>query len=100
MEIGIPILCTIIGVVISFATFYIGRKKDVKQETQNDTERIVRIDEKLDTIKHNVDEIRLDNKDFSKTLSQLGERVTIVEQSTKSAHHRIDNLEDLHRNRK
>lgn len=100
MEIGIPILCTILGVAISVATFYIGRKKDVKQETQKDTERIVRIDEKLDTIKHNVDEIRLDNKDFSKTLSQLGERVTIVEQSTKSAHHRIDNLEDLHRNRK
>ena len=100
MEIGIPILCPILGVVISVATFYIGRKKDVKQETQKDTERIVRIDEKLDTIKHNVDEIRLDNKDFSKTLSQLGERVTIVEQSTKSAHHRIDNLEDLHRNRK
>ena len=99
MEIGIPILCTILGVVISVATFYIARKKDVKQETQKDTERIVRIDGKLDTIKHNVDEIRLDNKDFSKTLSQLGERVTIVEQSTKSAHHRIDNLEDLHRNR-
>ena len=29
MEIGIPILCTILGVVISVATFYKGRKKDV-----------------------------------------------------------------------
>lgn len=62
MEIGIPILCTILGVAISAASFYLGRKKDVKDETQKDTERIVRIDEKLDTIKHNVDEIRLSNK--------------------------------------
>lgn len=97
MEIGIPILCTILGVAISAASFYLGRKKDVKDETQKDTERIVRIDEKLDTIKHNVDEIRLDNKDFSKSIHQLGERVSAVEQSAKSAHHRIDNLEELHR---
>lgn len=97
MEIGIPLLCTILGVAISASSFYIARKKDTKDETQKDTERIVRIDEKLDTIKHNVDEIRLDNKDFSKSIQNLGERVSAVEQSAKSAHHRIDNLEEIHR---
>ena len=33
MEIGIPILCTILGVVISVATFYIARKKDVDRKS-------------------------------------------------------------------
>ena len=35
-------------------------------------------------------------KDFTKTVSTLGERVTAVEQSTKQAHKRIDNLGELH----
>ena len=49
---------------------------------------------KLDIISKNVDEIRLDNKDISKSLQSLAERVSAVESSTKSAHHRLDNIED------
>ena len=36
----------------------------------------------------------LDNKDISKSLQSLAERVSAVESSTKSAHHRLDNIED------
>ncbi len=96
MKIEVAVLCTLIGVAISLATFYLARKKETKEESKKDTEQIVRMETKLDVIKQNVEEIRLDNKDFSKTIHQLSERVTAVEQSAKSAHHRIDQLEDLH----
>ena len=54
-----------------------------------------KLETKLDMISRNIDEIRLDNKDFSKSIQQLAERVSAVEQSAKSAHHRIDQLEEL-----
>lgn len=88
---------TILGGIIGYATFFMNSKKNTRQETKEDTAMITSIDTKLNLISKNVDEIRLDNKDFSKSMNQLGERVSAVEQSAKQAHHRIDNLEELHR---
>ena len=95
--ISIGLAFTILGGIIGVGSFLINNKKNTKQETKEDTTIITSIGTKLDLISKNVDEIRLDNKDFSKTMHQLGERVSKVEQSTSLAHHRIDNLEELHR---
>lgn len=95
--ISITLLIGLIGGIVGYATFFSNSKKNTKQETKEDTTIITSIGTKLDLISKNVDEIRLDNKDFSKTMHQLGERVSKVEQSTTLAHHRIDNLEELHR---
>lgn len=92
-NISIALVFTILGGIISYATFYMNSKKNVKQETKEGVATTTKIDTKLDIISKNVDEIRLDNKDISKSLHSLAERVSAVEQSTKSAHHRIDNLE-------
>lgn len=75
---------------------YLGFKRNVKKDNDNQIRHDTKIDVKLDNIAKNVDEIRLDNKDFTKTVNALGERVTAVEQSTKQAHKRIDSLEELH----
>lgn len=95
--VSVGLVFTIIGGVIGIATFNRGVKKDTKQETKEEVASITKIDTKLDIIGKNVDEIRLDNKDISKSLHSLAERVSAVEQSTKSAHHRIDSLEEIHR---
>ena len=95
--ISIGLVFTILGGIIGVGTFLMNSKKNAKQETKEDTTMITSIGTKLDLISKNVDEIRLDNKDFSKTMHQLGERVSKVEQSTSLAHHRIDSLEELHR---
>ncbi|MBP3504717.1 MAG: hypothetical protein J6K18_06270 [Bacilli bacterium] len=95
--IQIGLVFTILGGIIGYATFYMNSKKNTKQETKEETTVITSIGTKLDLISKNVDEIRLDNKDFNKSMHQLGERISAVEQSTKSAHHRIDSLEELHR---
>lgn len=81
-----------LGGLIGYLSFKRNIKKDNDDKIRHDT----KIDVKLDNIAKNVDEIRLDNKDFTKTVNALGERVTAVEQSTTLAHKRIDNLEELH----
>lgn len=95
--VSISLVIALIGGIVAYATFSMNSKKNTKQETKEDTTIITSIGTKLDLISKNVDEIRLDNKDFSKTMHQLGERVSKVEQSTTLAHHRIDSLEELHR---
>jgi hypothetical protein len=75
---------------------YLGFKRNAKKDNDDQIRHDTKIDVKLDNIAKNVDEIRLDNKDFTKTVNALGERVTAVEQSTKQAHKRIDSLEELH----
>ena len=96
-NISIGLIFTILWVIIGYDTFFSKSKKNTKQEVKEETTTITSIGTKLDLISKNVDEIRLDNKDFSKTMHQLGERVSKVEQSTNLAHHRIDSLEELHR---
>lgn len=95
--ISVGLVFTILGGVIGIATYVMNSKKNVKQETKEDVALSTKLDTKLDMISKNIDEIRLDNKDFNKTIHQLGERLSAVESSTKSAHHRIDSLEELHR---
>lgn len=93
-SISVGLVFTIIGGIIGYATFYMNSKKNAKQETKEEVATTTKIDTKLDIISKNVDEIRLDNKDISKSLQSLAERVSAVESSTKSAHHRLDNIED------
>ena len=92
--ISIGLIFTIIGGIIGYATFYMNSKKNTKQETKEEVAMSTNLETKLDMISRNIDEIRLDNKDFSKSIQQLAERVSAVEQSAKSAHHRIDQLEE------
>lgn len=93
--ISIGLVFTIIGGLIGYATFYMNSKKNTKQETKEEVATSTRLDTKLDMISKNIDEIRLDNKEFTKSMQQIGERLSTVESSTKSAHHRIDNLEEI-----
>lgn len=95
--ISIGLVFTILGGIIGYATFFMNSKKNIKQETTQEVSIMTKLDTKLSLISKNVDEIRLDNKDFNKSIHQLGERVSAVEQSAKQAHHRIDSLEELHR---
>ena len=96
-NISVSLVFTILGGILGYATFNMNSKKNAKQETKEEVSIMTKLDTKLSLISKNVDEIRLDNKDFNKSIHQLGERVSAVEQSTKQAHHRIDSLEELHR---
>lgn len=80
---------TVFGMVITYFTFMRGRDKNIKHDAQENA----KISTKLDHISQGVDTIRIDLKSNEKEINRVAERVTRVEESSRSAHKRIDKLE-------
>ncbi len=93
MEIWIGLICTIMGIIISYVTFYLNQKKEIKKDTRESAERNIRLELKLDNIYNNLSEIRLDQKNISKVLNRLNEKVALLEQALTDAQKRIEKLE-------
>ena len=68
--------------------------KDIADKVARDT----RIDLKLEEISTYVREIRDDNSELKRQLAEQNRQLVIVEQSVKSAHHRIDRMEGKEEN--
>ncbi|MEK4484102.1 hypothetical protein MHH81_00685 [Psychrobacillus sp. FSL H8-0484] len=88
MEAFIGFGCTVLGLLIGLLAFGRNRDKDVKA----DAAKTAVIETKLDTISNGVESIRIDLKANEKQMDVLAERVARVEESSKHAHKRIDNL--------
>ena len=86
-------ICTVLGTVIGYKTFKKTSIKDTKDEVKEDTESSTKFAMQLEYISRGVDDIKLDIKAQDRRISEVVERVAKVEESTKSAHHRIDDLE-------
>ena len=91
----VGISATIIGAVIGIEGYKRTIKKDDAEKVRNET----RIELQLDRIGKNVEEIRLDNKDFSKTISKLNERVSSVETRVTNVEQNVEDLQKLHLNK-
>ena len=88
--ISIAFLSTLFGLLVGLATFSRNRDKDIKKDAQDDAETKA----KLDYISRGVDDIKLDNKQRDRDFTKMGDRITIIEQSVKSLHKRVDSLEE------
>lgn len=93
-------ICTILGTIIGYKTFKETSEKDsedkikkMKEEVKEDTRYNARIESKLDYIGGDIKEVRDDVKAMGVRQEDMAERLVKVEESTKSAHHRIDGLE-------
>ena len=89
-DISIGLACTLFGAVLSFLAFQRNKGHDIRADTKEEAETKT----KLDYIATAVDEIRLDNKARDREVTELKERVIRNEESVKSAHKRIDGLEE------
>jgi hypothetical protein len=87
--ITIGVICSAVGAVLGILGFIRYSNQDVKQETSNST----RVEIKLDYAITGINEIKSDIKDTKKDVAIIQDRLTRVEESTKSAHHRIDGLQ-------
>jgi septal ring factor EnvC (AmiA/AmiB activator) len=90
LQVGISILCGLVGILIGILTFQRNRDKDVK----NDASKNAVIETKLDNISAGVESIRIDLKANEKRTSDLEGRLIRVEESSKQAHKRLDKLEN------
>lgn len=80
----VPILAILISALA------LGRS--LKGDVKGDAGQMAAVIIKLDTIDGNVKEIKAEVKDMKSDNERTKERVTILEQSVKSAHRRIDGL--------
>lgn len=87
--ISVGLLCTALGVSISYFTFRRNSNKDIKEDASKDGE----VKTTLAYISKGVDEIRIDIKAQDRKISDISERLIRVEESAKSAHKRLDMLE-------
>lgn len=92
VKIDIAILISVISVLS--ALFYSARNS--KKQDYSDVEKkaieTATINVKLDSIGNDVKDIKYDITAVKREVTSLTERMIIVEQKTKSAHHRIDEL--------
>lgn len=94
MKIDITVLVGFIATVLSIWGILVKWKKDsVHQESAETREQTI-LTTKLDYISSNLDDIKIDLRTRAKENSELKERLIIVEESTKSAHKRLNELED------
>ncbi|HFJ9472625.1 hypothetical protein PDK06_27835 [Bacillus cereus group sp. TH217LC] len=89
MTIEVGVLIAIVSAVIGYFSYALNRSKEIKADGQQGAE----MKAELGYIRKGVDDIRIDLKANEKQMQQLSERVTRVEESSKQAHKRLDNVE-------
>lgn len=93
-------MTTIITIVIAALSLslstYVALRNNRKSDDKDIADKVARdtrIDLKLEEISNYVREIRDDNTELKRQFTDMNKQLVIVEQSVKSAHHRIDRME-------
>lgn len=89
LSIEIGLLIAFLSLVITYQAYTLNKTKTIKTDTQESAD----VKAELGYIRRGVDDIKIDLKASERQVVALGERVTRVEESSKQAHKRIDNLE-------
>ncbi len=79
------VLISLVGLILS------GRKT-----TREDAAQAAKLDAQLNAISSGVEDIRVEIRSTRERLNGLSERLSAVESSCKSAHHRLDMMEGNH----
>lgn len=86
ITIGISFVSLVLSAIVGFSAIKSRNSNDTKQETTQLTTLIV----KLENIGDGVNEIKSDMRNMKDDVRELRDRVIKVEESTKSAHRRLD----------
>ena len=87
----------IISVLSLGFSVYMGLKNNKRTDTKDVEERVkenTRINMKLDAISNNTTDIKNEVSEMRKEINSHDNRIIKVEESVKSAHHRIDGIEN------
>jgi peptidoglycan hydrolase CwlO-like protein len=83
-----------IGTVCSVAFGYVGYQQGIKNACKDEGQESGELKADIKYIKSGIDDIKIDLKVQEKRVNELSERVTRVEESTRQAHKRIDEIKD------
>lgn len=97
---NVGLLLTLVGCIVGFLTYNLAKKKEDKQEIKEDTSTQTRLEMQLEYIKQGVDDIKTELKDVKidaktseRKINELVEKVARLDESLKSVHKRVDELE-------
>jgi peptidoglycan hydrolase CwlO-like protein len=93
MQIDISILIAVVSLGLSAAVGISGLKRAKTQDDKKDASSLTTLLVKIENINNGINEIKSDMRGVRADIQDVRERLVIVEQSVKSAHHRIDNIE-------
>ena len=88
MDINTGVLIALIGCIVGLAGWLRNHDSDNEKETSNMTTVIV----KLENIRGSISDLKLDLKRTAEDLQSIDRRLTVVEESTKQAHIRINEI--------
>ncbi len=88
MNINSGVLIALIGCIVGLAGWLRNHDTDNNKETSNMTTVIV----KLENIRVSISDLKLDLKRTAEDLQSIDRRLTVVEESTKQAHKRINEI--------
>lgn len=88
MDINTGFLIALIGCIVGLAGWLRNHDSDNEKETSNMTTVIV----KLENIRGSISDLKLDLKRTAEDLQSIDRRLTVVEESTKQAHKRINEI--------
>lgn len=84
----VSVLAALSGLILG----WLGKAREIKKETKQEAETATAIKMDVKYIKHGIDDVRIELRSQGQRVDSLAERVTRVEESTKQAHKRIDEL--------
>ena len=90
MTVEVSLLISVVSVGFAIFSGIMAIRRNHKTDDQEEAKQNTVIIVKLENIADDVKEIKENIKGLDERIQQLDRRVTIVEQSTKSAHNRMD----------
>ena len=93
MKIDVPTLISIFSLSVAVIVAVSGIRRSHAADDRKEASEMTTLIVKLETINNGVNEIKSDMRNMKTDIQDLRDRLIIVEQSTKSAHHRVDKLE-------
>lgn len=96
MQIDVPILISFLSLCVAGAVGIAGLRRNKATDNRKEASEMTTLIVKLENINNGVNEIKSDMRNMRNDIQDLRDRLIIVEQSTKSAHYRLDGLDGTH----
>lgn len=91
--ISVPVLISGLSLVIALVVAVTNLRRNYAADDRREASEMTTLIVKLENINNGVNEIKSDMRSMKSDIQDLRDRLIIVEQSAKSAHHRIDTIE-------
>lgn len=93
MQVDIGVLVGVGGLLIAAMGYFLNRNNTNKKEVTENASYTAKMQADVSYIRSSIDEMKIESKATEKLVLSHGERITRLEESQKSMHKRLDNVE-------